>query len=194
MIRVAILAMVVMGTNVMGCATPPPDSPAKPPSRFLSLSPASLGRSLSLSQIVLGDHDGREYRMRFELDITPARLAIVGLSPLGVTLFTIVRENGALSVKTPTKGLNIFDPRYMLFDLYLTYWPMKALQPALSRIRMRLEETSDRRIRRLRELDDTLIAEIKYPSRNSKTERIIIQHFDIPYRLRIETLEARDIK
>ena len=189
MTRLMVLAMVFM---VAGCTSSPPlGNSSQEPSRFLSLSPASLGYSLSLSQIVTGHYAGKEYKMRFELDITPSRLAVVGLSPFGMTLFTIVQEMGDLSVETPVKGQLVFDPRHILFDLYLTYWPVKALQSALSKIEMRLDEVSDGMVRRIRGLDGTVIAEIKYPSKSVTMGIITIQHYDTPYRLSIETLEAR---
>lgn len=189
MTRYLILAMLVM---VAGCASsPPPTNTGQGQERFLSVSPASLGYSLSLSQIVTGHHDGQTYNMRFELDIGPSRLAIVGLSPLGVTLFTIVQDEDGLSVETPVQGPIVFDPRHMLFDLYATYWPRQALQPALSRIGMRLDEAADGSTRRIEGLDGNLIAEIQYLPKPTKTGKIEIQHFDFPYRLSIETLEAR---
>ena len=186
MIRLLFLALLVMVTGCAGTLQPKSTGP-----EFPSVSSASLGYSLSLSQLVTGEHDGREYKMRYELDITPSRLAIVALSPLGVTLFTIVQEKGELSVERLAKGQVGFDPRYTLFDLYLTYWPRKILQPALARIRMRLDEATDGTVRRVRGLDGNLIAEIKYPPKHQKTGKIIIQHFDFPYRLQIETLDAR---
>lgn len=192
MTRLTIVAAVLMFAS---CAPlPPPANTAAESPRLLSLSPASLGKSLSLSQIVTGDHDGHVYRMRFEVDITPSRLAIVGLSPLGVTLFTIIQEKGDLTVKTAAKELTTVDPRHMLFDIYATYWPRKALQTALSPIRMRLEQTGDGRIRRIRGLDGNLIAEIQYPPKQGKSGKITILHYDFPYRLTIETLEARDAR
>jgi hypothetical protein len=182
--------MVVM--MMMGCASSPPaENTRREPSRFLSLSPADLGHSLSQSQVVTGYHDGQEYKMRFELEITPSRLVVVGLSPIGVTLFTIVQEDGDLSVESSLERQLVFDPRHMLFDIYLTYWPVKALQTALSKLGLQLEETDDGRIRRIRGLDGTDIAEIKYSSKPVTTGNITIQHYDFPYRLSIKTLEAR---
>ena len=192
MTRTWILALVLMTT---GCSeVPPPDLVAKDPPRFLSLPPGSLGHSLSLSQLVTGEYGGKIYKMRYELDITPERLAIVGLSPLGVTLFTIVHEKGELAVERLARGEVKFDPRYTLFDVYLTYWPTAALQAALSRMRMRLDEAADGSFRRVRGPDGEMIAEITYPSKHLKTGEIIIQHFNFPYQLRIETLEARDAR
>ena len=192
MTRFWILALVLLAT---GCAgTERPDVTAKEPPRFLSLSPESLGRSLSLSQLATGQYGKKTYKMRYELDITPERLAIVGLSPIGVTLFTIVHEKGDLVVETLAGNEVKFDPRYTLFDVYLTYWPTKALRAALSRIGMRLDEAADGSFRRVREADGEIVAEITYPSKHLKRGEIVIQHFNFPYQLRVETLETRDAR
>lgn len=190
MTRIWILALVLLATSCAG--TSAPEIIERQPPRFLSLPPESLGRSLSLSQLVTGEYDGQIYKMRYELDITPARLAMVGLSPLGVTVFTIVEEKGELAIETLVKGEAAFDPRYTLFDLYLTYWPSEVLQAALSKIRMRLDETTDGSVRRVRGADGELIAEVTYPPKHKKNGEIIIQHFDFPYRLRIETLKREE--
>lgn len=178
---------------VTACAmTSRPENVGKvSPQEFLSLSPASLGRSLSLSQLVTGEHDGRIYKFRYELDITPDHLAMVGLSPLGVTLFTILQENGQLTTEKHIKKDVKFDLRYTLFDLYLTYWPRDILQAALSRIRMQLYDAPDGSFRRVRDMRGEMIAEITYPPEHPRKGEIVIQHFNIPYRLRIETL-AKD--
>ena len=73
------LALLLMATACAG--TPPPEPARNEAPRFLSLAPESLGRSLSLSQLVIGEYGDRIYKMRIEVDITPARLAVVGLSP-----------------------------------------------------------------------------------------------------------------
>ena len=183
------LALLLMATACAG--TPPPEPARNEAPRFLSLAPESLGRSLSLSQLVIGEYGDRIYKMRIEVDITPARLVIVGLSPLGVTLFTLVQDKGGSAVVTQLKEQAPFDPRHILFDLYLTYWPPEVLQAALSPLSMRFDESADGSARRVTGPDGDVVAEIAYPSKNAKKREIIIQHFDLPYRLRIMTLEAR---
>lgn len=188
MFRILAFALILVTTSCAGMA--PLETGKKEKPRVLSLSPASLGRSLSLSQLVTGEYGDHIYKMRYEVEITPERLALVGLSPLGITLFTLVQEQGEHLIVTQLKEQPVFDPRYTLFDLYLTYWPREALQRALSQASMRLEENTDGTIRRVRGSEGEIIAEITYPPKNLKKGEIIIKHFDIPYRLRIKTLET----
>lgn len=188
--RFWVFAMILLASACAG--TPPLEADAQKNGRFLSLQPNSLGRSLSLSQLVTGEYDNQTYKMRYEVEITPKRLAIVGLSPLGLTLFSLIQDRGQTTIKTFTNKRAVFDPRYTLFDLYLTHWPAEALQAALAPLRMRIDESSDGSIRRVRAASGDLIAEIVYPAKYAKKGEIVIQHFDIPYRLRIVPLVPND--
>lgn len=174
-----------------GCAGWQAEAPDRRQSeRFLTLEPASLGRSLSLSQLVIGEYQNRTYRMRYEVEITPGRLAIVGVSSLGVTLFTIVQEGGDTAIEIPAGDSFPFDPRYILFDVYLTYWSGKVLKAPLASLDMRLDEDAQGAVRRLSSAAGDLIAEITYPKENENEGETIIQHFDRPYTLRIVTLRS----
>lgn len=158
--------------------------------RLLSLTPKSLGGNLAVSQLVTGEFNQRIYRMRFEVEVTPERLAIVGLSPMGITLFTLVQEQGKLPIVTQGRQKPAFDPRHILLDIHLTYWPREALQTALAAWSMRLVEHADGSVRRIVGLTGERIAEITYAPEEPRTNRIIIQHFDIPYRLLIQSRQA----
>ncbi|MBT5050592.1 MAG: DUF3261 domain-containing protein [Rhodospirillaceae bacterium] len=156
----------------------------------LSLTPKSFGGTLSLSQLVTGDFDGRTYRMRFEIDITPDRLAVVALSPLGVTLFTLVQEQDKPALVTRGQQPIAFDPSHILFDLHLTYWPRKALHAALSQLSLTLFESDDGSVRRVQDPNGKTVTEITYGPKAVTPRSIVIQHFDVPYRLRIR---SRDV-
>ena len=191
MMRLAAWKALTLFLMAAACTATPPSQPRQTDTlRFLSLTPASLGRSLSLSQRVIGEYDNRRYEMRFEVEITPARLTIVGLSLVGVTLFTLVQDQGKDAVITQIGNRIAMDPRHMLFDLYLTYWPSEILQTALLPHSMRLEEIRATSVRRVRGSDGMVIAEIAFPDKNQKSGEIVIQHFDIPYRLRIVSFGA----
>ena len=91
---------------------------------------------------------------------------------------------------TLVKGQMGFDLRYILFDLYLTYWPGEVLQAALSRIRMQLYEASDGSVRRVQGLEGEMVVEITYPHEHLEKGEFIFQHLNFPYWPRIETLAA----
>jgi hypothetical protein len=155
----------------------------------LLLAPDSLGRSLSLSQLVTGEYGVQTYQLRYELEITPSRLAIVGLSPLGITLFTLIHENNELTVETYADDSAPFDPRFTLFDLYLTHWPLEKLRSALAAYSMEIVERNGGSVRYIFDSQGNSIARITYPPATEGGETVI-QHFDFPYLLRIVTLEA----
>ncbi|NKB58324.1 MAG: DUF3261 domain-containing protein [Alphaproteobacteria bacterium] len=180
--------VIMLSVVASACAGRPPAT-ATPvePLRLFSLAPASLGRSLSLSQLVVGEYKDQSYKMRYEVDITPERLAMVGLSPLGITLFSLVQERDEISVETFFKQEPKFDPRYTLFDLYLTYWPPEVLRTALASRQMRFEESADGLTRHVRGPKGDILAEVVFPPKDAARSEIVIQHFDFPYRLRIVT-------
>jgi hypothetical protein len=152
------------------------------------LPPASLGHSLSLSQRVVGEYGDKSYKMRFEVEVTSVRLTVIGLSPLGVTLFTLTQEQDGAPVVTGVHSGLPLDPKYLLFDLYLAYWPSAVLGPALERQSMQLESRADGLVRSVTRHDGKPIAEVVYRAKPSKHRGIIVKHFDTPYRLTITTL------
>ncbi len=154
----------------------------------ITLNPASLGRNLAVSQIVVGEYGDKSYKMRFEVEITQERLTVVGLSPLGVTLFTLTQNRDAAPVVTAPKGGLPFDPKYLLFDLYLTYWPTAILRASFTQRSLRLIENTDRSIRRVISMSGEVLVEKKIGRDKRNRRETIIQHFDTPYRLRIRTI------
>ncbi len=84
-----------------------------------------------------------------------------------------------------------FEPRHILFDLHLTYWPRKPLQAALSSFSMRLDDSANGSVRKVQDSNGKAVAEINYGPKAATPGTIVIQHFDVPYRLRIRSSEVR---
>jgi hypothetical protein len=159
--------------------------------QFLNLAPSSLGYSLSLSQIVTGQHNGGSHTMRFEVEITPKRVVMVGLSLLGVRMFTLQQDAGGLKVDAlNAKGLPI-DPCYVLSDMQLTYWPVGVLSRALAPRGLRIKGQGKGARRRVFAADGALLIEIIYPLSPGNSGETVVRHLDLPYRLIIKTLEKR---
>ena len=190
---VAFGAMVCVTAFVMfGCAAQPPaveEAAGHAPN--LNLPPESLGRSLSLSQIVTGTYGDQTRSMRFEVEIEIAsnKLVVVALSHFGVTLFVLRQEGKKVLVEAYTDELDGIEPSWVLFDLQVTYWPGERLGRALSRQHMRLEDEPKSGVRRVFGSREELIMEVRYLDGFLVPGDITIDHFDRPYRLLIDALE-----
>lgn len=183
----------VLGLLIAGCAMKPTENRDAGP-QFPSLTPASLGRDLALSQRVTGKHDGNTYRARYEIELAGDRLAIVGLSPVGLTLFTLVQQGTDITVDNRFSGVRGFDPRYTLFDLYLTYWPANTLAPALEKIGMTLEIAAGGNKRTVRDSRGGRVATVSYTGSGAAGSVIEIEHFDRPYSIRIAPVKMTERK
>lgn len=185
---VLVLAL-ALALSLIGCAgAPSSEAPARSPLLQLALPPASLGQQLLLSQIVTGESQGRTHSLRMEVEATAEHLVMAGFSHLGVPLFTLRQDADGLDLDAPGIDRFPFDPRHMLVDVKLAYWPAAALDKALRLLDMRLAVDADRRERRIFGPDGVLLVAIAFPPRNLTDGEISLQHYDHPYRLRIKTL------
>jgi len=184
-------AMVCITAFVMfGCVAQPPaiqEAVGRAPN--LNLPPESLGRSLSLSQIVTGTYGDQTRSMRFEIEIESNKLVAVALSHFGATLFILRQKGEKVVVEAHADELNGVDPRWMLFDLQVTYWPGARLERALSKQRMRLEDEPKSGVRRVYGPRGGLVMEVRYLDGFLVPGDISIDHFDRTYRLLIDALE-----
>jgi len=185
------LACALVACDLVGCAQVPPPREEPSPLLSLDLPPVSLGRRLALSQVVIGEFDGRTESLRFEVDVSASRLAIVGLTHLGAPLFTLIDEAGDVRVEAYLGEAFPFDPRYLLTDFQLTYWPAPALRPALQTKGLTLEEAADGRTRRIVTGAGAPIVAISYPHTSDDGGEIVLKHYDHPYLLRIRTVTEK---
>lgn len=182
--RAVIWMLCVLFMSACTVFEPPP--PKETESQyFLSLTPKSLGRNLSLSQLVMGEFGGNTYRARYEVEIVDDRLTIVGLSPIGITLFTLVQRGGTVTLDSRLKEAAGFDPRYTLFDLYLSYWPTDVLDRALKQNGLMLDVNARDGSRIVLDANGKTVATVTYPPAGDPRGATVIAHVDPPYRLRV---------
>jgi len=158
----------------------------------LNLTPKSLGRSLSLSQIVTGTFGDRTRSMRFEIEIENESdtLVVAALSHFGAVLFVLRQAGEKFIVEAYTDEIGGADPRWLLFDLQVTYWPGERLGQALSEQGIMLEDQPENGIRRVFGPLENLMLEVRYLDGFLVPGDIAIERFDPPYRLLIDTLET----
>jgi hypothetical protein len=176
--------MICLAFVATACAAPR-EAASPPPSPLLSVTADQLGRELMLSQQVAAVYDDRTIDVRYEIEVADGKAAIVGLTLIGVPLFSVVAT--ADGVETETYGQALpFDVGYVLSDLYLTYWPATVLDTALAPLGQRLEVSADGQERRIRDSAGDLLVAIRYDFSGV----ISLRHFDLPYRLRITPLDT----
>jgi hypothetical protein len=185
-------AILVLAFALAGCAGASAPADSDQPVIYPVLSPDSLGRSLVLSQIVTGEYGEERHTLRVEIEVTRDRLVVVGLTPLGVPLFSFEQKAGSPTIDmTEVPDQVPFDPRHMLSDLQLAYWPTVALTAALARKGLKLEDGREDGFRRVVDRDGRLLVDILYVDPGTDRYEIVIQHFDHPYRLRIRTIDGK---
>lgn len=110
------------------CVTTP-KAPAAP--EFgLRLSPASLGRELSLSQritVVRGD-DRKSFDAQLEADASAVRIAAVAM---GHTVATLTWDGKSLEQKVSTHVPPAVTAARILSDVQLAWWPAEAIRAGL---------------------------------------------------------------
>src|SRR3546814_7669394 len=85
------LAILFLALGLVRCAHPTAQEAVQP---LLEdpLLPATLGYRLSMSQVVASQYGGEMRSLRVAVEMSPERLVMVGVSHVGVLLFTLERS------------------------------------------------------------------------------------------------------
>lgn len=151
----------------------------------VSLPPASFGGTAAFDQQISGMVEGNEASLRFRVEIRPERLVMVGFSPLGFPLFTLTHADGRLDVQTTGGRALPFDPRFVLVDFQLAFWPVDALAPALAVQGLRLEAENARR--RVLGPDGAVMAEVTFSAGDDAAQLVSIRHTEPAYEVRVRS-------
>lgn len=179
---------------VAACAggAPEPDGGAKDALLRALLPPASLGGNLSLSQLVVGEYQDQKHSFHAEVEVTAARMVVVGLSSMGVPIFTLEQDAGAVKVETPGADSFPFDPRHILSDFQIAYWPEAVLRDKFESVGLRVREGASQATREVLAAGGELVVRVTYLVNDDPESDIIIEHFAPPYRLRIKTFDSSE--
>jgi hypothetical protein len=180
---IALFVGLMLSWGLAGCAAPQTRAPQATP--YFALSPASLGRELSLQQQLrfTFPRGERSFEAYLESDAQAVRLAaMLG----GQTALRIVWDGQDLQVRRADWLPEVVDAAAVLSDLQLVYWPLPALQAALPP-GWRLEDSGNaRRLWR----GDELVTDVLYTDRSAQPRHIRIDHPSLPMRLDIESVSA----
>lgn len=141
----ALSILTVCAVALSGCAVDLSEPPGGRALLSAILPPSSLGRSLATSDLMDLDVGDKVQTFQIELELTPARLALVALTTYGVPIFTLVQEAGEIDVQTYGPEAFPIDPRYVLSDFQIARWPQAALRDGLEGQGLVLREEDGKR-------------------------------------------------
>lgn len=148
------------------------------------LSPASLGQSHQITQLLRGDYGDNSFSLRCVVSVDAQQLSVVGLSGFGLRAFTLKYDGQQLSEERAAQLPQLLSGTQLLNDLQLVYWPLATLQKAWQTAGGEVSEPwpGTRRLKRA----GLLVAEVHYAA-DAWTGRVWLRHFDHAYSLYIET-------
>ncbi|NNC24337.1 DUF3261 domain-containing protein [Salinisphaera sp. USBA-960] len=123
---------------LVGCTTRP--APLLKP-----LDPGSAEHTGTSRQVVSFKRGNRTHRLQIVMQLSSSRLRLIGLSPLGQRLFTLASDASGVTLDAPSTKLAKLDPRRIVSDLELAYWPLSAIRSALPSAR-RIEQNNHARL------------------------------------------------
>lgn len=156
------------------------------------LPPESLGYRLLMSQVVESRYQGDSRSLRVEVEVSPDRLVMVGVSHIGVPLFQLELDEAGLRTKTLSDQQLPFDPRYILSDFQLATWPFDLVEQELARQGLVLKRGVGAASRYVYDSNHGLLASIESPTEGPEAGYMVIEHHDLPYRLLIQTLDRTE--
>lgn len=150
------------------------------------LEPAELGRSVAALQKVSGSRDGNEYVLLFQLEVDSQRLAMVGSTVGGNTLFSLEYHGGNLNTSVSPLVPAQVDPAWVLADLQLAFWPQSAVENGLAQSQFRLQYAPGSR-----ELYHGLerLIRVEYSAGDPWSGPVLFKNYKFDYEYRIETLQ-----
>jgi len=172
------MALLMLGA----CAGVPPQPAAS--ARPL-LAPASLGSERVVNQVVRGAFGSREITINCVVTVKDGAMTLVGLSSLGVRLFTIRYDGNAVQSETAPVLQGPLMPERLLADLQLVFWPLASLAKAMGAAGWQVTEPAAG-VRRLRH-GDQLVAEAHYAGDDPWSGRIWLVNFEHGYSLQIDS-------
>jgi len=192
MMRSILLAMIV--ALVTGCAETAPERNMESVLLRTLLTPASLGKNLTLSQLVVAEFLDQKQSFHAEVEVTPARMVVVGLTSLGVPIFTLEQDIREVKVALPGDDTLPFNPRHILSDFQIAYWPEATLREKFQAVGLAVRETSTQGGREIVTADGEVLVKVTYLGNDGSAGDIMIEHFDPPYRLHIKTFESSEVR
>ncbi len=181
--RISLTIVLLMGSG--GCATAPLASTlttSAPSELVLQLSPASFGRSASLTQRITVSTSDRVQTVDALLEVDPTMVRVAFVS-LAQTVGTLTWDGNSLDAQTSVHLPEALTPARILTDLQLVWWPVAAVKRELPAV-FTLDADASRRVLSKAGVP---IATVSFEGTGSRLKALLTHHGR--YRLEIDSTE-----
>ena len=156
------------------------------------LPPYQFGSALSLTQTVSGQYADRQDRMVVEIEIERNALRMIGLTPMGIKIFSLSYDNGEVEQSVGKMVPDGVNPSYILSDFQLTYWPITDVRNALAQQKYSVSDTGDRRI--VLGPSGEILVEIIYLQPLKRWSDVELIHHEAGYTMSVKTNRAEVLR
>ncbi len=141
-----------------------------------------LTRSFDATQVISATYEEERRTFEAHLEARPGRITIVGLSAVGVVLFSISYDGIELKA-TGVSEVQVINAEYVLADVLLSHWDIDWLRP-------RLEGGSIESSGNVRKVlrDGVTVIEVQLESGTPWSGKTRLDHHERGYSLRIDNL------
>ncbi|MDE1460351.1 DUF3261 domain-containing protein [Spartinivicinus poritis] len=152
----------------------------------------ALGKGFSATQELVGNFQGKENQLLFQLESDGAKLVMVGLTNIGHRLITLEYQQEKLSAELSPLLPKQLKASYLLSDFLLAFANVKAIESAFNDTAYRITETIQGDIHtRIIYNKSKPIIEIKYDHADPWRATVQLKHLIYGYSLQIKTIEKQ---
>lgn len=185
MLKSLVLALALMGLT--GCSSlsskPIPQAWLKPGVQITLPAPGH-NPVIQTHQLLKNTYRGQEHSLMVLLQADTQHLTLVGLSPVGIRLFTLRYDPQGMTIEQSIAAPGLPPAAQVLADIMLSYWPQEAwnLPPGWRLIDTPLQ-------RQLLDDQGKVVTQITYEGTADQRQPIQVQQHAFGYEITIQTLD-----
>ncbi len=166
--------------------------PKAPQLRAL-LSPADLGYSIAVQQLIRFQLANDSQQMLVQLTVTPERLELFAFDGFSTPLFKLDYDGEKLNQKSFVPQLDESMAQFILADIQLVYWPLERLNQQLSKQSLEVKEQVCESALRCRMLyqQQRVVSEVKYRGSQLWQDEVSLKNQLANYQIDIVSLEVQ---
>lgn len=154
----------------------------------------SLGSRFTATQELIGDYQGKQNQLLFQLESDTSRLVMVGVTSIGHRLITLEYQQGNLSAELSPLLPSQVKADYLLRDFLLTFSNVEAINLAFKDSPYRLAiNNQGETFKRVIYNKLVPIIEIEYDHADPWQARVQFKHLVRPYSLQIKTVAKQPL-